>query len=182
MSPTFVNLDPSIVDELATRYVVTPNERLARAYRAAYDDLMLSQGHRVWTTLRCTSLAQYHRYLLRELMDTTSLEIELVDDLIAQLRFIQAAPPDASHLASTALEAWQLCHRYGIPLDHPGLQPSRLQPFVDWCRRVAQQFNEAELINAQIPTMLLAHHAKLLEEFPASDLDRVQAQRGDTWT
>tara|TARA_X000000950_G_scaffold258737_1_gene326504 strand:+ start:7196 stop:9802 length:2607 start_codon:yes stop_codon:yes gene_type:complete len=173
MSPTFVNLDPSIVDELATRYVVTPNERLARAYRAAYDDLMLSQGHRVWTTLRCTSLAQYHRYLLRELMDTTSLEIELVDDLIAQLRFIQAAPPDASHLASTALEAWQLCHRYGIPLDHPGLQPSRLQPFVDWCRRVAQQFNEAELINAQIPTLLLAHPPAVTPDLVLVDFEHL---------
>ncbi|MEZ7818732.1 MAG: PD-(D/E)XK nuclease family protein [Pseudomonadales bacterium] len=163
MPSTFVHISPLLLNALEHHLVVTPNERLAREYRSAYDLAQAANGARAWPTLNCISLRQL---LVREFTQQQDLHDsgkKIIAPANLLLRFQTAAPEGAEHLTPIALQAWELVRRYAIDLEHVAMNSGRSQLFTDWARRVNRQINKNEVVEADIAGLLVAQDASINE-------------------
>ena len=161
MQSTFVNISPALLSALERHIVVTPNERLAREYRSAYDQAQAASGAQAWPTLSCMSLRQL---LLREFTDQQDLSDngkKIISPASMLLRFQTTAPEDAEHLTAIALQGWELVRRYNIDLAHPSMNSGRSQLFTDWARKVNNQIKQEEAVEADIAGLLAQQETSL---------------------
>jgi len=154
MPSTFVHISPTLLNALEQHIVVTPNERLAREYRSAYDLAQAAHGAQAWPTLNCISLRQL---LVREFNDQQDLDDQgkkIISLANLMLRFQTVAPENAEHLTPIALQAWELVRRYGIDLTHSSMNTGRSQLFTDWAYDVNKQIKQDEVVEADIAQIL----------------------------
>ncbi len=154
MPSTFVHINPLLLSALEQHIVVTPNERLAREYRSAYDLAQAAHGAQAWPTLNCVSLRQL---LVREFTDLQDLHghgKKIISTANLMLRFQTAAPEDAEHLTPIALQAWELVRRYGIDLAHSSMNSGRSQLFTNWANDVNRQIKKNEVAEADFALLL----------------------------
>ena len=125
MQSTFVHISPTLLTVLEQHIVVTPNERLAREYRSAYDQAQATSGVQAWPTLNCMSLRQLLVREFTEQQDLGDNGKKIVSPANLLLRFQTAAPEGAEHLTPIALQAWELVRRYNIDLAHLSMNSGR---------------------------------------------------------
>lgn len=154
MPSTFVHISPSLLNTLEQYLVVTPNERLAREYRSAYDLAQANSGKQAWTTLDCTSLRQLLNRQFNEQQDLEDNGKNIISTANLMLRLQTTAPEDAEHLTPTALQAWELVRRYNIDLNHTAMSSGRSQLFTSWANRVNRQIKQNEVAEADIAQIL----------------------------
>lgn len=154
MQSTFVHISPTLLNILEQHIVVTPNERLAREYRSAYDQAQAASGVQAWPTLICMSLRQL---LLREFTGQQDLGDngkKIISSANLLLRFQTTAPEGAEHLTPIALQAWELVRRYNIDLAHLSMNSGRSKLFTDWALEVNKLIKTDEAVEADIAQLL----------------------------
>ncbi len=161
MQSTFVNISATLLGTLKQHIVVTPNERLAREYRSAYDQAQAASGAQAWPTLSCMSLRQLLAREFTEQQDLADNGKKVVSPANLLLRFQTAAPADAEHLTPIALQAWELVRRYNINLAHPSMNSGRSQLFTDWAHRVNKLIKTDESVEADIAQLLTQKETSL---------------------
>ena len=161
MQSTFVHISPTLLTILEQHIVVTPNERLAREYRSAYDQAQATSGVKAWPTLNCMSLRQL---LVREFIQQQDLGDngkKIVSPANLLLRFQTAAPEGAEHLTPIALQAWELVRRYNIDLTHLSMNSGRSKLFTDWALAVNKHIKTDEAVEADIAQLLAQQETSL---------------------
>ena len=137
MHSAFAHISPQHVDTIARSIVVTPNERLAREYTAAFDEAQIARGAQAWPSLPCKSLASFWLSQHAALRQRGTIATQILSPHDINLRFQQTAPHGFRHQCQAVIQAWLLTRRYSVALDHPLMQTSRSTYFSDWCRRAA---------------------------------------------
>ena len=59
MHAAFAHISPEHLDSIARSLVITPNERLAREYAAAFDQAQIARGTQAWPSVQCKSLTSF---------------------------------------------------------------------------------------------------------------------------
>ena len=157
MHAAFAHISPQHLDSVARSIVITPNERLAREYTAAFDEAQIARGTQAWPTLQCQSLANFWLTQHEALRRSGAITTQILSPHQINLRFQQAAPRGFRHQCRDVIQAWLLTRRYSIDLAHPLLQTARSTYFSDWCRSAAPP-PESHLIVAEDLPLQLAKH------------------------
>ena len=161
MQSTFVHISPTLLTVLEQHIVVTPNERLAREYRSAYDQAQATSGVQAWPTLNCMSLRQLLVREFTEQQDLGDNGKKIVSPANLLLRFQTAAPEGAEHLTPIALQAWELVRRYNIDLAHLSMNSGRSKLFTDWALEVNKHIKTDEAVEADIAQLLAQQETSL---------------------
>ncbi len=133
MSQPFVNISNPLAELAASHTVITPNERLAREFKLAFDQHQQSVGKQVWPTLDCLSL---QRFLLSQLQRYEDQCDEALPTLLSQHTLRQAAwqtaPAPSLNQVDAFCGAWQMIHRYDIDLQSPAFATPQGALFNRW--------------------------------------------------
>jgi hypothetical protein len=113
MQSTFVHISPTLLTVLEQHIVVTPNERLAREYRSAYDQAQATSGVQAWPTLNCMSLRQL---LVREFTEQKDRLSGQSTAALSDSRARRCRTPDTHCVASLGIGA-PLQHRPSSPIN-----------------------------------------------------------------
>jgi hypothetical protein len=157
MHSAFAHISPQHVDTIARSIVVTPNERLAREYTAAFDEAQIARGAQAWPSLPCKSLASFWLSQHAALRQRGTIATQILSPHDINLRFQQTAPHGFRHQCQAVIQAWLLTRRYSVALDHPLMQTSRSTYFSDWCRRAAPPPNSDFIVAEDLPLQLINH-------------------------
>ena len=161
MQSTFVHISPTLLTVLEQHIVVTPNERLAREYRSAYDQAQATSGVQAWPTLNCMSLRQLLVREFTQQQDLCDNGKKIVSPANLLLRFQTAAPEGAEHLTPIALQAWELVRRYNIDLAHLSMNSGRSKLFTEWALEVNKHIKTDEAVEADIAQLLAQRETSL---------------------
>ena len=161
MQSTFVHISPTLLTVLEQHIVVTPNERLAREYRSAYDQTQATSGVQAWPTLNCMSLRQLLVREFTQQQDLCDNGKKIVSPANLLLRFQTAAPEGAEHLTPIALQAWELVRRYNIDLAHLSMNSGRSKLFTEWALEVNKHIKTDEAVEADIAQLLAQRETSL---------------------
>jgi len=171
VSLSFVHISPTLA-ELAERHtVITPNERLAREFKLAFDQYQAQQGHLAWIGLTCMSL---QRFLLQQLNhhadQTDGKAPKLLSALALRETAFLNAPSPALNQVDAFCSAWQLIHRYDIDLHHAAFSSAQGELFCHWFQEVKQGLPDADLLPETLGDYLsaqgvLPRHPLLLLDF-----------------
>ena len=161
MQSTFVHISPTLLTVLEQHIVVTPNERLAREYRSAYDQTQATSGVQAWPTLNCMSLRQLLVREFTQQQDLCDNGKKIVSPANLLLRFQTAAPEGAEHLTPVALQAWELVRRYNIDLAHLSMNSGRSKLFTEWALEVNKHIKTDEAVEADIAQLLAQRETSL---------------------
>ena len=161
MQSTFVHISPTLLSVLEQHIVVTPNERLAREYRSAYDQTQVTSGVQAWPTLNCMSLRQLLVREFTQQQDLCDNGKKIVSPANLLLRFQTAAPEGAEHLTPVALQAWELVRRYNIDLAHLSMNSGRSKLFTEWALEVNKHIKTDEAVEADIAQLLAQRETSL---------------------
>jgi probable DNA repair protein len=161
MQSTFVHISPTLLSVLEQHIVVTPNERLAREYRSAYDQTQATSGVQAWPTLNCMSLRQLLVREFTQQQDLCDNGKKIVSPANLLLRFQTAAPEGAEHLTPIALQAWELVRRYNIDLAHLSMNSGRSKLFTEWALEVNKHIKTDEAVEADIAQLLAQRETSL---------------------
>ena len=157
MQAAFAHISPQHLDNIARSIVITPNERLAREYTAAFDEAQIARGAQAWPSLQCQSLASFWRSQHEALRYAGAIATQILSPHRINLRFQQTAPHGFRHQCQAVVQAWLLTRRYGISLDHPLMQTARNTYFSDWCRSAAPPPASDLLVAEDLPLQLADH-------------------------
>ncbi|MBL6708864.1 MAG: PD-(D/E)XK nuclease family protein [Pseudomonadales bacterium] len=170
MPESFAHIPPHLLENFERSLVLTPNERLARELSNAFDNAMIEDNRRAWTTLRCQSLRRFWLDLHTMLREAGLTHTRLLPAHIINMRFQRTAPDGLQNQCRSAVEAWMLIRRYGIDLDSPQMLTSRNAYFSDWCHRAEPETSSAEVVEADLPGLLCKHIDDLLPLIQAPPL------------
>ena len=157
MHAAFAHISPEHLDSIARSLVITPNERLAREYAAAFDQAQIARGNQAWPSVQCKSLTSFWLALHEALKQQGVITTQLLSQQALNLRFQQTAPQGFRHQCQAVIQDWLVTRRYGIALDHPLMQSARSTYFGDWCRRAAPPLGSNSIVAADLPLQLAEH-------------------------
>ena len=166
----FTRLSPALIEAAAAAQVLTPNERLAREFVAAYAQHQLDQGRTAWPRPKVASMQRYlrtHRQAQQEDDSATSSHPKLLSRDAELLLWGEAAEPDRAHLAELAANSWALAKAWRISLDVTEAPATRE---VRYFRRLAHRFavrlrQDNLLTEAQLPDLPDIHKGAALHLF-----------------
>ena len=165
MHAAFAHISPEHLDDIARSLVITPNERLARGYAAAFDQAQIARGVQAWPSVQCTSLTSFWLALHEALKQQGVIKTQVLSQQTLNLRFQQTAPQGLRHQCQAVIQDWLVTRRYGIPLDHPLMQSARSTYFGDWCRRAAPPLGSNSIVAADLPLQLAELWKKYLSRW-----------------
>lgn len=157
MHAAFAHISPQHLDSIARSVVITPNERLAREYTAAFDEAQIARGAQAWPSLQCQSLASFWLSQHEALRYRGVIGTQILSPHQINLRFQQTAPHGFKHQCQAVIQAWLLTRRYSIALDHPVMQTARGTYFNDWCRSAAPPPGSDLIVAEELPLQLADH-------------------------
>ncbi len=157
---------------MAARHtVITPNERLAREFKLAFNQYQVQQGHLAWVGLTCMSL---QRFLLQQLNDYADQSDGNVPQLLSthtlrQTAFLNAPSPSLNQVDAFC-SAWQVIHRYDIDLHSAAFATVQGELFRHWFQEVKQGLPDADVLPETLGDYLsaqgvLPRHPLLLLDF-----------------
>ena len=160
MSQPISNFSNELIPYAATHQFVTPNERLARAHKVAYDTIQFEGGNGAWQSLRCTSLNDFfHSELARARLENRTQTRAISSQELYRLAY-QTAPTGKHTAVVDFISALKTAHQYDI--SPSSLSESTIyrgtstQLLSDWVQRL-QSMMPTNLISEElIPDYLVA--------------------------
>ena len=142
----FFKLSRRLVKACPYDWILTPNERLARAFRLAYDAEQLADGRHAWATPRVASV---NRFLSARAERSLAFgdRSTLLSPEAELLLWQELGERDCERLCELAADAWRLVQAFRIGLDDEafaGTINSRL--FRRWARRFRERLRQEGLI------------------------------------
>ncbi|XOV81819.1 MAG: PD-(D/E)XK nuclease family protein [bacterium] len=170
VSHAFVHLSPTLAELAAKHAVITPNERLAREFKLAFDQYQVQQGRRAWEGLTCMSLQRFFLQLLSEHVDQMSASAPklLSAHALREAAFL-SAPQTSLNQVDAFCSAWQMIHRYDINLQDSAFSTRQGEQFRAWFDAVERALPEAELLPETLGDYLRVHD--VLPQYPIVLLD-----------
>jgi ATP-dependent helicase/nuclease subunit B len=154
--------------------VVTPNQRLAQALRAEFDAAQLARGLEAWET---ADILPFDALVRRLWEDALYSDLAAAMPVLLSSAQEQALWEEAIHGARHALpeysaapaaaqcrQAWELAHRWRLPLDRSGMPDEDARAFLDWSSRYARATRDKrQTDSARLPDVVMPHlgHAAL---------------------
>ena len=177
----FTHLSPALVEAAATAQVLTPNERLAREFAAAYGQQQMDQGLRAWRRPKVASMARYLQAQFEAQCARGNGAARQPDLLSADAELLlwrELAGPQRAHLAELAADAWRLANAWRIGLDavhEPATHGARF--FGRLAQGMRTRLQQDNLITeAQLPDFATAQEGVDLHLFA---FDQVTSQQAD---
>jgi probable DNA repair protein len=176
VSKSFVQISPTLAD-LATRHtVITPNERLAREFKLAFDQYQMQQGKLAWVGLTCMSL---QRFLLQQLSD----HVDQIDGTAAKLLSAHAlreaaflsAPLPSLNQVDAFCSAWQLIHRFDIDLQGAAFSTVQGELFRQWFHAVQQALPDDKVLPETLGDYLCTHRVLPRQPLLLLDFEQLTA-------
>lgn len=175
----FFHLSDALINACPQDWVLTPNERLAREFRRAYDQLQLNQGKTAWARPQVASIARYVRSAYDRSAPLEKRRVPL--DAEAELLLWQElADEDCLPLCELAADAWRLLHGHRLGLDGEVFSRTlNARTFRNWAQRFRVRLDEAGLIaGAQLADAIPGEQERLhllaFDEIPPQLADLLQ--------
>lgn len=157
VSHSFVHISPTLAELAARHTVITPNERLAREFKLAFDQYQVQQGHLAWVALNCMSLQRFLLQQLERHADQTDGRLPklLSSHALRETAFLNATSPSLNQVDAFC-SAWQLIHRYDIDLHNPAFATEHGELFRKWIQEVKQALPETDVLPEALGDYLIA--------------------------
>ena len=175
----FFHLSEALIHACPQDWVLTPNERLAREFRRAYDQLQLNQGKTAWARPQVASIASYVRSAYERSAPLGKRRVPLAAEA-ELLLWQELADEDCLPLCELAADAWRLLHGYRLGLDGEAFSRTlNARTFRNWAKRFRARLNEARLIaGAQLADAIPGERERLhlvaFDEIPPQLADLLQ--------
>ncbi len=157
MPNAFVKILPELAQRCGTHLLLTPNERLAREYRRAWDLRQQAAGKVGWETLDCMSLARFFRHSLQQVFDRCDQPKQLLREHELLSIALRTSSSRRIESARTFIDAWQTIHRYDIDLSAEEFSTPKGQDFLAWYSAVKTQVSKRFVIPEEIGDELIKH-------------------------
>ena len=183
----FFQLSDALVDACPQDWVLTPNERLAREFRRAYDQRQLSQGKAAWAAPRVASIASYVRSAYERSAPLERRRVSLGSEA-ELLLWQELATEGCAPLCELAADAWRRLQGYRLGLDGEDFSRTlNARTFRAWTKRFRARLDAAGLIaDAQLADAIPGERERLhlvaFDELPpqlADLLQRTQCAGGE---
>lgn len=175
----FFQLSDALIDACPHDWVLTPNERLAREFRRAYDQRQLSRGKAAWANPRVASIASYVRSAHERSAPLERRRVSLGSEA-ELLLWQELAAENCAPLCELAADAWRLLHGYRLGLDGEDFSRTlNARTFRNWTKRFRARLDEAGLIaGAQLADAIPGERERLhlvaFDEMPPQLADLLQ--------
>jgi ATP-dependent helicase/nuclease subunit B len=172
VTQAFVQITPTLAEYCATHTILTPNERLAREYRLAFDLFQLQQHKTAWPTLSCMSLSRHLRNALQHCQNYDDNPVLEISDVQLMQTALTHAPVAKMELVRTFMEAWQTIARYDINIDDTDLDNPQGQLFRSWFKQVQTALPKGCLLPEKTGDYLVSREYQTPRPLLLIDFDR----------
>jgi ATP-dependent helicase/nuclease subunit B len=157
VSQSFVHISPTLAELAAHHTVITPNERLAREFKLAFDQYQVFRGHLAWVGLTCMSLQRFLLQQLDNYADQTDGRAPnlLSSHALRETAFLTAPSPGLNQVDAFC-SAWQLIHRYDIDLHNAAFATVQGELFRHWFQEVKQTLPDTDVLPETLGDFLAA--------------------------
>ena len=158
----FFKLSRRLVKACPGDWILTPNERLAREFRQAYDAEQLTHGKRAWTTPRVASINHFIKAGAAQCLPFSDRP-KLLSPEAELLLWQELGERESERLCALAADAWRLVHAYRVDLDDEAFAATiNSRMFRRWARRFRERLRQAGLITQAELADLLPGNAQRL--------------------
>ncbi len=146
MSAQFCKLSKALIKACPGDWILTPNERLAREFRRAYDAYQLDSDRTAWVTPRVAGIDRFVREQAEQVL-AFGERPKLLSPESELLLWQELGGRQSESLCELAAEAWRLAHAHRIGLEDQAMSATvNSRAFQRWARRFRARLRQEGLI------------------------------------